>query len=67
MAIFSKAFQALQAGLEILKAIELYNKKRESKGKKPILLGIAINWGPVILGPVGDSQRMTGTGWKHFI
>ena len=61
MAIFTSVNSAFNAGLEILNSIEQFNQRRDKAGQSPIHVGLSVNTGPVILGPVGDSSRMAGT------
>ncbi|MGB8954025.1 MAG: adenylate/guanylate cyclase domain-containing protein, partial [Tumebacillaceae bacterium] len=53
--------QALQAGIEILRALEKYNASRGRKDKMPVHMGIGINHGPMMLGIIGAEQRLEGS------
>lgn len=60
MAVFPKqADDALNASIEMLKRVETINKE-ERAGEASIRVGIGINYGPMLLGMVGESHRMQG-------
>ncbi|MDX2232821.1 MAG: AAA family ATPase [Leptolyngbyaceae cyanobacterium bins.349] len=62
MALFPRhADDALQTGIDMLKALVEYNQNREQNGYQPIQIGIGINTGSLILGTVGGTNRMDGT------
>jgi adenylate cyclase len=52
---------AIKAGLQMFKELDEFNKSQSSKGKPPIKIGIGIHTGSLMLGTVGDSERMEGT------
>ncbi|TNE50446.1 MAG: adenylate/guanylate cyclase domain-containing protein [Deltaproteobacteria bacterium] len=60
MAVFPKqADDALNASIEMLEAVDTINK--EERGEEvPLRVGIGINYGPMLLGMVGESHRMQG-------
>lgn len=59
MAIFPNHPQdALQAAIEMKKSLSDYNKARSSKNRVPIQIGIGMHTGPLIMGIIGDQQRM---------
>ena len=62
MALFTSAEGAILAGYDIMENIDTLNEKRAVKEKDAIHIGLAVNAGPVMLGPVGDSKRMAATG-----
>lgn len=61
MAIFANVKSAIAASIKILTAVDRFNVLRQSKKEDPVFIGLSINTGPVILGPVGDEKRMSGT------
>ncbi len=62
MALFSgSANDAVNAGIAMLKRLEIYNSYRENSGCQAIKIGIGINTGLLILGTVGTEKRMDGT------
>jgi len=57
MLFMDKAEHGVQAGIDILKMIRVYNVKRQSKSQKQIRLGIGLHSGPLMMGIIGDSMR----------
>lgn len=53
------AWNATQAGLEILAAIEYINER--GNFNPPVQFGIGINTGPVVVGNIGSAQRLEYT------
>lgn len=51
--------RAVSTGLDIQKALELFNFDRASRSIPPIEVGIGINTGPVVAGYLGSSQTMS--------
>ena len=52
---------ALLTASEVLEELRNYNKMRAIEGLKPIKLGIGINTGTLMLGTIGEDERMDGT------
>ncbi|NEQ82498.1 MAG: response regulator, partial [Moorea sp. SIO2I5] len=62
MALFpEKADHALKAAIEMQKQVYSYNSHRNNSGYEPIASGIGLHKGSLILGTVGESQRMDTT------
>lgn len=62
MALFSgTADDAVQAGICMLRQLQIYNQERMEAGFDPIENGIGINTGNLILGIVGGQHRIDGT------
>ncbi|NEO76784.1 ATP-binding protein [Moorena sp. SIO4G3] len=62
MALFpDKADHALKAAIEMQKQVYLYNFHRHNSGYEAIAIGIGLHKGSLILGTVGESQRMDTT------
>jgi predicted ATPase/class 3 adenylate cyclase/tRNA A-37 threonylcarbamoyl transferase component Bud32 len=62
MALFSGgADNAVKAGIAMLNKLVEYNQHRTNSGYKPIQIGIGINTGLLMLGTVGEPNRMDGT------
>lgn len=62
MAIFpTDPDYAILAGISIRKELNLYNQHRLSYGYPPINIGIGIHTGNLMLGTIGESQRMDTT------
>lgn len=59
MAIFQNhPADALTASVEMFSALEEYNEDRISKGRTPIKIGIGLHTGPLMMGVIGDRDRM---------
>lgn len=56
-----KARDAIQAAIDLRKALILYNSHRDNCEYLPINMGIGIHFGPVIIGTVGSDDRMDTT------
>jgi class 3 adenylate cyclase/CheY-like chemotaxis protein len=62
MALFPhEADDALQAAIALLKEVACYNEQRQAQGTAPIQVGIGLHTGSLMLGIIGESQRMQGT------
>ena len=62
MALFPQtADDAVQAAIEMQKQVSLYNSYRQENGYDPIAIGIGLHSGTLMLGTVGESQRMETT------
>ncbi len=62
MALFPKnADDAVQASILMLHKLALYNLNRIKAGYKTIKIGIGINTGKMMLGTIGESDRMEST------
>lgn len=62
MALFpDSADDALQAAMEMLKELEDLNQSRKEKKFEPIRIGIGLHTGTLMLGTIGEDQRMDGT------
>lgn len=62
MALFPKGpDSALQAAVEMQNELREYNRQRASIGYKAISVGIGIHTGELMLGTVGESERMEST------
>lgn len=59
MALFSgQAGQALDAALDMMRVLVEYNEQRATLGYRPIRIGIGVHHGPLLLGTIGENQRM---------
>ena len=62
MALFSdEADKAVDACLAILERLAAYNVERMTDGKVPIRLGIGLHTGSLMLGTIGEEERMDTT------
>ncbi len=58
MAIFPKTPEdAVQAAVEMLEQVKIYNVTRQEKGRQSIRIGIGVNTGLLMLGIIGDGRR----------
>lgn len=53
--------RAVRCGLEMQRALDEFNRVRESAGAEPIRIGIGVNTGPVIAGAIGSSRTLQYT------
>jgi len=62
MALFpTDANDAIQAAIAIQQEVNSYNLHRLEEGYQPINIGIGLHTGMVMLGTIGEAQRMEGT------
>jgi class 3 adenylate cyclase len=62
MAIFPDSTDgAVEAAIEMQITLQEFNAGREAEGKVPIRIGIGVHTGEMMLGTVGDKNRMDGT------
>ncbi len=62
MALFpTKAAHALETAIEMRCCLEKLNMERQNQGKNPMQIGIGLNTGLVVIGIVGEEQRMDAT------
>jgi len=68
MAIFPDSVDhAIQAGLEKLERVNQYNAKRENAGRKAIKVGVGIHIGHMMVGFVGEKERMQGDAFSDDV
>ncbi len=53
--------RAVRCALDMLKALEEFNRMRAADGKEELRIGIGINTGPVIAGAIGSSRTLQYT------
>lgn len=62
MALFpSQADHAVSSAIEMMHELATYNLEREDMGFRPINIGIGLHTGTLMLGTIGEEQRMEGT------
>ncbi len=62
MALFpNRPDDALLAAVELQKELENFNQQRRTAFKPPINIGLGVHHGPLMLGTLGNEQRMEGT------
>jgi len=62
MALFDRSPEdAVNTSVKMLDALREYNRERTQEGNNPILIGIGVNTGKMMLGTLGESDRMEGS------
>ncbi|HYO06762.1 MAG TPA: adenylate/guanylate cyclase domain-containing protein, partial [Phototrophicaceae bacterium] len=62
MALFpNRAEDAVQAAVEMQHQVKIYNLHRQNSGYQPIALGIGLHTGTLMLGTIGEAERMEST------
>ena len=62
MALFpNRAEDAVQAAIEMQHQVKIYNLHRQNSGYQPISLGIGMHTGTLMLGTIGEAERMEST------
>ena len=62
MALFpDNADQAIQAAIDIQTEVSIYNVERVADGFDPLRVGIGVHHGRMMLGTIGEAERMEGT------
>ncbi len=61
MALFEKPADAVLAALDMLTEVSRYNDARRAAGFVELRIGAGIHAGPLVLGTVGERERMQGT------
>ncbi len=68
MAVFPRtADDAVRAGIEKLERISSYNAERAVKGYMPIKVGVGIHTGHMMVGMVGEENRMQGDAFSDEV
>lgn len=61
VALPDAALRAVRCGLDMMRALDEFNRIRAANGLEPLYIGIGINTGPVIAGAIGSSQTLQYT------
>lgn len=61
MALFETADDGVRASLAMLAILERFNATRRAAGDEPIVIGIGLNSGSLMMGTIGEQHRMDGT------
>ncbi|MEG4800315.1 ATP-binding protein [Microcoleus sp. ARI1-B5] len=68
MAVFPNgADDALKGGIAKLQQVHEYNADRENSGYQPIQVGIGVHFGQMMVGIVGEAQRMQGDAFSDHV
>lgn len=68
MAVFPNgASDAVQTGIATLNQVATYNLKRQQHGRQPIQVGIGIHFGHMMVGMVGEKNRMQGDAFSDNV
>lgn len=55
------AVNALACARGILEGVEKWNRSRASRNEPPVRIGVGVHYGPVVLGDIGNEQRIEFT------
>ena len=58
---------ALKAAIKLRTALDEYNARRRSQGYEPVEIGIGLHTGDVMLGIIGEEQRIEGSLVSHNV
>jgi class 3 adenylate cyclase len=61
MALFNGSDDGLTAAVALIRQIGLFNERRRTGGKFPIQIGVAVNSGDLMLGTIGEAERLEGS------
>lgn len=61
MALFENASEAVGAAVQMMQTLQQYNRDRHEEGYDPIDVGFGIHTGDLMLGIIGEQNRMEGT------
>ena len=61
MALFENADDAVCSVIEMMLALAKYNQQRQTEGLPAVRIGVGINTGKLIMGTVGDEERIQTT------
>jgi class 3 adenylate cyclase len=64
-ALFDNAAKGLKASIEIQQATETFNANYANNGMPPVSLGIGVQAGTMLVGTVGENERINGTIISH--
>jgi len=52
---------ALQAALAMQRQVDVFNEARKQAGEPPVRIGVGVHSGPLVLGIIGETERLEGT------
>ena len=53
--------RAVRAAISMIRELNIWNKKRQEEGKKPIYIGVGLNTDTVVSGNIGSNKQMNFT------
>ncbi|MEO5340302.1 MAG: response regulator [Magnetococcus sp. MYC-9] len=59
--LHEQAIHAVQAAVDMQKGLRIFNQERQALGQEPIRTGIGMHMGQVMLGTLGNANRMDST------
>ena len=61
MALFESPNNALHSAVALIRQINSFNDRRRKQGKFSIQIGVGVNAGDLMLGTIGEAERLEGT------
>jgi adenylate cyclase len=61
MALFEGPGDGLAAAVALIRQIGVFNERRRTEGKFPIQIGVGVNSGDLMLGTIGEAERLEGS------
>ncbi|WP_428676398.1 adenylate/guanylate cyclase domain-containing protein [Reyranella sp.] len=52
------AAAAIRCGLRLIAGIDTWNVERAGRGEPPVRIGVGVHYGEVVIGAIGDEQRL---------
>jgi two-component system sensor histidine kinase ChiS len=52
---------ALGAALAMQRRVDVFNEARQEAGEAPVVIGVGVHFGPLVLGIIGEAERLEGT------
>jgi len=52
---------ALKAAVAMQRQVDIFNETRREVGEPPVVVGVGVHSGPLVLGIIGESERLEGT------
>jgi two-component system sensor histidine kinase ChiS len=52
---------ALSAALAMQRQVDIFNEAQSRAGKPPVTIGVGVHAGPLVLGIIGETERLEGT------
>lgn len=52
------AYNAAACAESMIASVETWNRERAARGDEPVAVSVGVHYGPVVLGDIGDAQRL---------